>query len=112
LGERELPNAVYYGVKTLRAMEDFAISRVSVSNFQHMISALAFVKKAAALANHDLGVLDKEKMIAIGSACDERLAGELKDQFTVEWLPWPPRPANWNCAWPSLSSTSIFFTTC
>lgn len=84
LGERELPNDAYYGVQTLRAMENFAISGVFVKNFQHMISALAFVKKAAAQANCELGVLDEEKMKAISDACDELLAGKLNEQFTVD----------------------------
>ncbi len=84
LGERELPDEVYYGVQTLRAMENFAISGVFVKNFEHMIEALAFVKKAAAQANCELGVLDEKKMKAISQACDELLAGRLHDQFTVD----------------------------
>ena len=84
LGERELPAEAYYGVQTLRAMENFAISGVFIKNFEHMIEALAFVKKAAALANHELAVLDEDKMKAICEACDELLAGKLHDQFTVD----------------------------
>jgi len=84
LGERELPDEVYYGVQTLRAMENFAISGVFVKNFEHMIEALAFVKKAAAQANCELGVLEEEKMKAISQACDELLAGKLHDQFPVD----------------------------
>ena len=84
LGERELPEKAYYGVQTLRAMENFAISGVFVKNFEHMIEALAFVKKAAALANHELDVLDEDKMKAICEACDELLAGKLHDHFTVD----------------------------
>jgi aspartate ammonia-lyase len=84
LGERELPEKAYYGVQTLRAMENFAISGVFVKNFEHMIEALAFVKKAAALANHELNVLDEDKMKAICEACDELLAGRLHDHFTVD----------------------------
>jgi aspartate ammonia-lyase len=84
LGERELPSQAYYGVQTLRAMENFAISGVFVKNFEHMIEALAFVKKAAALANQELDALDKEKMKAICDACDELLAGKLHDQFPVD----------------------------
>ncbi len=84
LGERELPEKAYYGVQTLRAMENFAISGVFIKNFEHMIEALAFVKKAAALANHELGVLEEDKMKAICQACDELLAGKLHDYFTVD----------------------------
>jgi len=84
LGERELPEKAYYGVQTLRAMENFAISGVFVSNFEHMIEALAFVKKAAALANHELEELSGDKMKAICAACDELLAGKLHDHFAVD----------------------------
>ena len=84
LGERELPDKAYYGVQTLRAMENFAISGVFVKNFEHMIEALAFVKKAAALANQELDALEKDKMKAICEACDELLAGKLHDQFPVD----------------------------
>jgi len=84
LGERELPESAYYGVQTLRAMENFAISGVFIKNFDHMIEALAFVKKSAALANHELGVLDEEKMKAICDACDELLIGKLHEHFTVD----------------------------
>jgi len=84
LGERELPETVYYGVQTQRAIENFAISGVRLNNFQHMVEALAFVKKAAALANHDLGVMDKGKTQAICKACDELLAGKLHDHFVVD----------------------------
>ena len=84
LGERELPNTVYYGVQTQRALENFAISGVRLKNFEHMIEALAFVKKAAAQANAELGALDEDKMKAICAACDELLAGKWHDQFVVD----------------------------
>jgi len=84
LGERELPDSAYYGVQTRRAMENFAISGVHINNFEHMIEALAFVKKAAAMANHELGVLDEAKKDAICGACDDILAGNLHEHFTVD----------------------------
>ncbi len=84
LGERELPDSVYYGVQTQRAIENFPISGVRLSNFEHMIQALAFVKKAAALANHELGALEEGKMQAICDACDELLAGKLHEHFAVD----------------------------
>ena len=84
LGERELPARAYYGVQTLRAMENFAISGVYVKNFEHMIEALALVKKAAAQANHELGVLEEDQMKAICEACNELLAGKLHGHFTVD----------------------------
>jgi aspartate ammonia-lyase len=84
LGERELPNGVYYGVQTQRALENFAISGVRLYNFEHMIEALAFVKKAAALANGQLGVLSEPQTKAICDACDEILSGKLHDHFVVD----------------------------
>jgi aspartate ammonia-lyase len=84
LGEREVPDQAYYGVQTLRAMENFPISGVYVKNFEHMIEGLAFVKKAAAMANHELGVLAEDKMKAICDACDELLGGKLHEHFAVD----------------------------
>ena len=84
LGQRELSDHVYYGVQTQRAMENFAISGVSVSNFEHLIQGLAMVKKASAQANQELGTLEEAQMKAICDACDELLAGELHENFTVD----------------------------
>lgn len=84
LGQREISDHVYYGVQTQRAMENFPISGVHVSNFQHLIDGLALVKKAAAMANKELGVLDQAKADAICKACDELLAGKLHENFTVD----------------------------
>ncbi|MFN8473421.1 MAG: aspartate ammonia-lyase [Anaerolineae bacterium] len=84
LGERELPGNAYYGVQTLRALENFAISGIPLRNFEHMIEALAYIKKAAARANQELGVLDAAKADVIGQACDELLQDRLVDQFVVD----------------------------
>ncbi|NWH04550.1 aspartate ammonia-lyase [Desulfobacter latus] len=84
LGSRDISNDVYYGVQTQRAMENFAISGVHLNNFEHMVEALAMVKKAAAMANHELGSIDQARMEAIARACDEILYGRLHDQFTVD----------------------------
>ena len=84
LGRRELSDQAYYGVQTLRAMENFAISGIAVRTFDHLIEGLAMVKKAAAEANHTLGQLDEARTRAICAACDELLRGRLHDQFTVD----------------------------
>lgn len=84
LGQRELSDHVYYGVQTKRAMENFAISGVFVSNFEHLIEGLAMVKKAAAIANNELGVLNDAQNKAICTACDELLDGKLHEHFTVD----------------------------
>ncbi|MEZ7196073.1 aspartate ammonia-lyase [Pseudodesulfovibrio karagichevae] len=84
LGTRDIFDHVYYGVQTQRAMENFAISGIHLNNFDHMIDALAMVKKAASLTNHALGVLDDARMNAICQACDDILNGQLHEHFTVD----------------------------
>jgi aspartate ammonia-lyase len=86
LGEREVPGRAYFGVQTLRAVENFAISGVALREFPRFINAFAYVKKAAALANAELGVLSNEKRDAIAQACDEITAGYLHDQFVVDMI--------------------------
>src|SRR5262245_3112414 len=86
LGEREIPNNAYYGVQTVRALENFAISGVPLRNFAHFVNGLAYVKKAAAQANAELKFMDKKIADAIVAACDESLAGKLHDQFVVDMM--------------------------
>jgi aspartate ammonia-lyase len=86
LGEREIPNNAYYGVQTMRALENFAISGVPLKNFAHFVNALAYVKKAAAKANAELKCLDAKIAQAIEQACDEILGGKLHDQFVVDMM--------------------------
>lgn len=86
LGEREVPNHAYYGVQTIRAIENFPFSGIHVRHYEHFVRAFACVKKAAALANSELGVLDKKIADAIAKACDELLAGKLHDQFVVDMI--------------------------
>jgi aspartate ammonia-lyase len=86
LGEREVPDNAYYGVQTVRAVENFPFSGIHVSHYEHFVRALACVKKAAALANAELGVLDQKIADAIAQACDELLAGKLHDQFVVDMI--------------------------
>ncbi|MEJ5223314.1 MAG: aspartate ammonia-lyase [Anaerolineales bacterium] len=84
LGERDVPAAAYYGVHTLRAVENFPISGLTISTYPRLIEALACIKQAAALANYELGLLSEEKMRAIVGACEELRAGRLHDQFVVD----------------------------
>lgn len=84
LGERQVPSDAYYGIQTLRAYENFNISQVRLYQFATFINALATTKKAAAIANHEVGVLDERIKNAIVGACDELLAGKLHDQFIVD----------------------------
>jgi aspartate ammonia-lyase len=82
LGELSVPAEAYYGIQTARAAENFPIS--GMRSHPVMIKALALVKKAAALANKELGRLDIKKTEAIVKACDEIIAGKFTDQFIVD----------------------------
>jgi len=84
LGEREVPANAYWGVHTLRAVENFPITGQTIAHYGDLINALAAIKQAAALANHDLGMLDATLTGAICSACERLRAGELHDQFVVD----------------------------
>jgi aspartate ammonia-lyase len=84
LGEREIPDSAYYGVQTLRGKENFHITGIPISHARSFITAFGFVKKAAAMANKDLDVLEPLVADAICAACDRLIAGELHDQFIVD----------------------------
>ena len=75
LGERAVPAAAYWGIHTLRAVENFPISGQTVASAPDLVNALAAIKQAAALANRDLGLLDPERAAAIVAACEEIRAG-------------------------------------
>jgi aspartate ammonia-lyase len=86
LGERKIPNNVYYGVQTLRGIENFKITGLPISLEPFFIQAFGYVKKAAAMANRDLGVLKPELAAAIVHACDRIIAGEFLDQFPSDMI--------------------------
>jgi fumarate hydratase class II len=82
LGEVEVPTDAYWGAQTQRAIENFPISGISFG--RRFVRALGIVKKAAAAANRDLGLLDDEIAEAITDSADEVIAGEHDDQFPVD----------------------------
>jgi aspartate ammonia-lyase len=82
LGEKAIPETAYYGIQTLRATENFQVSGIKAPVV--FIKAYVLVKKAAALANAEVGWLDKKTAKAIVQACEEILAGKLLDQFVVD----------------------------
>src|SRR3954470_11367534 len=86
IGEKEIPNDVYYGVQTTRALENFNITGIRVSHHPEFIRAFAAVKKAAAMANHECGVLPAPLKKAIIFACDEISAGKYNDQFVTDLI--------------------------
>ena len=86
LGEKEIPNSVYYGVQTLRALENFNITGITQNTQPLFIQAFGFVKKAAAMANRDCGILPEPIAAAIIHACDEVIAGKFNDQFVTDLI--------------------------
>jgi aspartate ammonia-lyase len=84
LGDRAVPASAYFGVHTLRAVENFPITGNPIAIYPDLIRALACIKQAAALANHELGLLDRERTDAIVRACEEIRDGKLHDQFVVD----------------------------
>jgi len=86
LGECRLPCSAYYGIQTMRAFENFQISTYQLSSFPELILGLAQIKKAAALTNTSLKVLDKKIAQPIIQACDEIIEGRFYDQFIVDML--------------------------
>ena len=81
MGEVKVPADKYWGAQTQRSKQNFTIGAQLMP--KEVIYAFAILKKAAAIANHECGVLPKEKMEMIGKVCDEILAGKLDDQFPL-----------------------------
>lgn len=82
IGTKNVPGNVYYGVQSLRAAENFHITGLTMHH--EIINSLAYIKKAAAITNLEIGLLPKRKAAAIVQACDEILAGRLYDAFIVD----------------------------
>ena len=83
LGSVEVPADAYWGVHTMRALENFPISKRPISVYPDLVVALASVKQAAARANREVGVLTEQKAEWIDDACQRIIDGELHDQFVV-----------------------------
>src|SRR6201997_3204820 len=86
LGQREIADDIYYGVQTIRGKENFHITGIPMSQEPYFVKALGYVKKAAALANRDLGVLDARIADAIVKGCDRVIAGDMMDQFVTDFI--------------------------
>ncbi|MCF8304353.1 MAG: aspartate ammonia-lyase [Bacteroidales bacterium] len=86
LGYREVPYEYYYGVQTLRALENFNISGVSLNFYPVFVKSLAMVKMAAAHTNYDLGLLSKSIRDAIVRACNEIINGKYMPHFVVDMI--------------------------
>lgn len=98
MGEVQVPADVYWGAQTQRSIENFKIAQDINKMPKEIIKAFAYLKHGAALANHELGVLPKEKADLIGTVCNEILAGKLDDQFPlVVWQTGSGTQSNMNC---------------
>ncbi|MCI8318877.1 MAG: aspartate ammonia-lyase [Lachnospiraceae bacterium] len=82
IGAKNIPEDVYYGVQTLRAAENFHITGLNMH--PEIINSLAYIKKAAAITNCEIGLLDKKKANAIVQACDEIIGGKFHNDFIVD----------------------------
>ncbi len=82
LGRKPVPASAYYGIETQRAVENFPISGLRAPTA--LVAACARIKKAAALANARLGLLERRTAAAIASACDEIAGGKLASEFVVD----------------------------
>ncbi|WP_017304912.1 aspartate ammonia-lyase [Spirulina subsalsa] len=82
MGERQIPSTVYYGIQTLRAVENFPIS--GLKPLPTYVDACLLIKKATAIANAELGCIPPEISQAIVQAAEEILQGNLRDQFVVD----------------------------
>ncbi len=86
LGFKEIPSNCYYGVQTLRAIENFNLSQSKLSQFPNFIKALAMVKSACAYSNLKLNKIDENKNKAIQYACQQILNNQYHDQFMVDMI--------------------------
>ena len=84
LGSRSVPADAYYGIHTLRALENFPVTGMPISIYPDLVSALACVKQAAAIANSELGLIDEQRSVAIRLACEEVREGKLAAEFVVD----------------------------
>lgn len=82
VGERAVPKDVYYGVQSLRAAENFPITGLAMH--PELINSIAEIKKASAITNYEIGLLEKRVADAIVAACEEIAAGKLHEAFIVD----------------------------
>ena len=82
VGEKAVPKDVYYGVQSLRAAENFHITGLTMH--PELINSIAEIKKASAITNLEIGLLDKRVAEAIVHACDEIVSGKLHESFIVD----------------------------
>ena len=107
LGEREVPAHRYFGIQTLRATENFNITGITIRHYPRLIESLAYIKKAAALTNQQLGLLDSTIADAICRACDDILANSLP---SLQIFPSTHKSSRRGSSTSIPSAARIFFT--
>ncbi len=86
LGELEIPDDVYYGVQTMRGKQNFNITEMPMAQEPFFPIAYGYVKKAAAMANKELGCIPADVADALIWACEQLIAGKYNDQFVTDWV--------------------------
>lgn len=84
IGTREIPSEDYYGIQSVRAIENFPITGIGLNRYPELVKYLGVIKKAAAMANGATGKISKEVSEAIVKACDDVIAGKYDNQFIVD----------------------------
>lgn len=84
IGTREIPSEDYYGIQSVRAIENFPITGIGLNRYPELVKYLGVIKKAAAIANGATGKISKEVSEAIVKACDDVIAGKYDNQFIVD----------------------------
>lgn len=86
LGSLEIPDEAYYGVQTMRGKHNFHITEMPMAQEPFFPIAFGYVKKAAAMANKELGTIPADVADALIWACEQLIAGKYNDQFVTDWL--------------------------
>ena len=86
IGNKDVPVEALFGVQTLRAAENFNISCHTLSDYPCFVKGFGYTKKAAALANHSLGLIPDEKLKVILAACDELIEGKHLEHFPIDMI--------------------------
>ncbi|MBP5677452.1 MAG: aspartate ammonia-lyase, partial [Bacteroidales bacterium] len=86
LGQKQVPEDALYGVQTARAIENFHISGNLLSSYSNFIRGLAITKKAAAMANMEVGMINEQQGEAIMWACDQLIEGKHHEEFPIDMI--------------------------
>ena len=110
LGEKQVPADAYYGIQTLRGIENFHnLSGITIGHYPNYVKALAMVKWAAAKANQELGILPNDIANAILKACEAIIDGKYTDQFPVDLIQYPVKSTDIPLKSKTIKTFFVFF---